>query len=64
MPRSNTNRAESSNMASSIDQQSNYNRENAAIEASIACETRHVIERSQPRYTNVAYLPKQAKFKV
>ena len=64
MPRSNTNRAESSNMASNIDQQSNYNRENAAIEASIACETRQAAERSRPSNTNFAYLPKQAKFKV
>jgi len=56
--------AESSRMASSMDQQHQFNMENAAAEASLAYETRDVVEKIRPRNTIYAYLPKQKKFQV
>lgn len=57
-------RAESSRMASNVDQQYIYNMENAAMEARLAYETRSIVENIRPVNTIYAYLPKQAKFKV
>lgn len=59
------NQAESSRMAASMmDPQNRYNMENASIEASLAYETRNVVENIRPVNTIYAYLPKQKKFKV
>jgi hypothetical protein len=58
------NQAESSRMASNMNQQLRFNMENAAVEASLAYETRGVVESIRPVNTINAYLPKQAKFRV
>ncbi|KAI8638886.1 hypothetical protein BD408DRAFT_422411 [Parasitella parasitica] len=57
------NQTESSGMVSSMDQQIRYNMENAAVEASLAYETRSVVEGVRPVNTIHAYVPKQEKFK-
>ncbi|CEP16211.1 hypothetical protein, partial, partial [Parasitella parasitica] len=49
--------------AINVNQQHIYNQENAAIEASLAYETRTVVETIRPVNTVYAYLPKQNKFK-
>lgn len=56
----NINNAESSRMAN----QHTHDMANAAIEASLACQTRALVENIRPVNTNYAYLPKQEKFKV
>lgn len=58
------NRAESINAVSALQQQSDHNRANAAAEASIAYETRALVEDIRPKNTIYAYLPKQAKYTV
>ena len=64
MNTSSSNHTETTRMALNADQQRIHNMENAAIEASLACETRSVVERIRPINTIYAYIPKQEKFKV
>ncbi|KAG2202818.1 hypothetical protein INT45_001531, partial [Circinella minor] len=63
MSSSSNNHTESTRMAFNADQQRIHNMENAAIEASLACETHSVVERIRPVNTIYAYIPKQEKFK-
>ncbi|KAG2211038.1 hypothetical protein INT45_013577 [Circinella minor] len=63
MSSSSSNHTESTRMAFNANQQRIHNMENAAIEASLACETRSIVERIRPVNTIYAYIPKQEKFK-
>ncbi|KAG2209610.1 hypothetical protein INT45_007237 [Circinella minor] len=63
MSSSSNSHTESTRMAFNADQQRIHNMENAAIEASLACETRSIVERIRPVNTIYAYIPKQEKFK-